>query len=179
MPPSPRYEAGVPAATTIVSGPRAGWTCCRAIPDSPPAAAPQVPTPFSRQTPTVPVPTLDRGVRMTRTDEPDPRGGLVQLVETEDRLEAMLTVRREEAARLVEETRARVTLRLRSLDDEIATRSADLEREIEDRAAAAAREVAVEGDRRAARWRDVPESRLDELAAVVLDRLLDAVEEGE
>jgi len=116
---------------------------------------------------------------MTRTDEPDPRGGLVQLVETEDRLEAMLTVRREEAARLVEETRARVTLRLRSLDDEIATRSADLEREIEDRAAAAAREVAVEGDRRAARWRDVPESRLDELAAVVLDRLLDAVEEGE
>lgn len=116
---------------------------------------------------------------MTRKDAPDPRaGGLALLVETEDRLEAMLVLRREEAEGLLEEARLRAAERLRSLDHEIAARAAHLQREIEERAAAAAREAAIEGARRSARWRDVPEGRLDELAGLVIERLLNAVGRG-
>jgi vacuolar-type H+-ATPase subunit H len=113
---------------------------------------------------------------MTRKDAPDPRaGGLALLVETEDRLEAMLVLRREEADRLLQEARLRAAERLRSLDDEIAARETHLQREIEEQATAAAREAGIEGERRSARWRDVPEGRLDELAGLVIERLLDEV----
>ena len=114
---------------------------------------------------------------MTRRHAPDPRaGGLAVLVETEDRLEAMLAVRREEAEHLLAEARAHAAQKLRSLDEDIAARASRLEREIEEDAAMAAREAADGGERRAAIWRAVPEDRLDQLAGLVLERLLDAVE---
>jgi hypothetical protein len=113
---------------------------------------------------------------MTRSEEARPgAGGLALLVETEDRLEAILVAHREEAARVVAEARDRAARRLASLNEEVAARSARLEREIEERADVAVRDAALEGDRRSARWLSVPDQRLDSLAAEVLERLLDAI----
>ena len=113
---------------------------------------------------------------MTRSEVEQPgAGGLALLVETEDRLEAMLTSRREEAARLVAEARDRVASRLTSVNAEIAARAARLERKIEAGADAGVRDAALDGERRSARWRDVPDQRIDSLAENVLERLLDAI----
>ncbi|HEY7471559.1 MAG TPA: hypothetical protein VIE68_04350 [Gemmatimonadota bacterium] len=111
-----------------------------------------------------------------RTQGADPRaGGLALLVATEDRLEAMLASRREEAARLIAEARAGADRRLAEMDAEVASRATLREREIDERAVAALRDLVREGERRAARWRDVPASRLDQLAGDVLERLLDTI----
>lgn len=116
------------------------------------------------------------GETMTRPEQTDSRaGGLALLVETEDRLEAMLAARREEAARLLAEARGQADERLAALDEEVASRTTRREREIHERADAAVRDAAREGERRAARWREVPPSRVEELAGIVIERLLDAV----
>jgi hypothetical protein len=113
---------------------------------------------------------------MTRSEEAQPgAGGLALLVETEDRLEAMLAARREEAARLLADARGRAAWRLTSLSEEVAARAARLEREIEEGVDAAIRDAALEGERRTAPWLDVPDDRLDSLAGDVLDRLLDTI----
>ena len=113
---------------------------------------------------------------MTRSEGAQPgAGGLALLVETEDRLEAMLAARREEAVRLLVEARGRAERRLASLNEEIAARAAGLEREIREGADAAVRDAALEGERRTAPWLDIPDSRLDSLASDVLERLLDAI----
>jgi ElaB/YqjD/DUF883 family membrane-anchored ribosome-binding protein len=113
---------------------------------------------------------------MTRSEGAQPgAGGLALLVETEDRLEAMLASRREEAARLLAEARGRAQRRLASLNEEIAARAARLEQEIGEGAEAAVREAALEGERRSAPWLDVPDHRLDSLVGDVLERLLDTI----
>ena len=113
---------------------------------------------------------------MTRSEGAQPRaGGLALLVETEDRLEAMLASRREEAARLLAEARGCAQRRLGSLNEEIAARAAQLEREITQAADAAVRDASLEGERRAAPWLDVPGHRLDSLAGEALERLLDTI----
>jgi hypothetical protein len=113
---------------------------------------------------------------MTRSEEARPgAGGLALLVETEDRLEAILAARREEAARILAEARGRAARRLASLSEEVAARAARLEREIEEGADAAVRDAALEGERRTARWVGVPDPRVDSLAADVLERFLDAI----
>ena len=113
---------------------------------------------------------------MTRSERAQPgAGGLALLVETEDRLEAMLASRRQEAARLLAEARDRVARRLTSVDAEIAARGSRLEREIEAGADAAVRDAAREGERRSARWIEVSDQRLDSLAADVMERFLDAI----
>jgi hypothetical protein len=113
---------------------------------------------------------------MTRSEGLHPgAGALALLVETEDRLEAMLAGRREEAARLLAKARGAAERRLASLNEEVAARAARLEREVTEAAHAAVREAAFEGERRAARWLDVPGHRLDSLAGEILERLLDAI----
>lgn len=113
---------------------------------------------------------------MIRPEQTNSRaGGLALLVGTEDRLEAMLAARREEAARLIAEARSHADERLAALDEEVASRSTKREREIHERAEAAVQAAAREGERRAARWREVPPSRVEELAGTVIERLLDAV----
>lgn len=117
---------------------------------------------------------------MTRSEGTDPRtGSLALLVETEDRLEAMLAARREEAARLLAEARGRADRRLAALDEEVASRGTRRKREIDERADAAVRDAVRGSERRAARWLDVPPSRVDELADLVIERLLDAVGRAE
>jgi hypothetical protein len=113
---------------------------------------------------------------MTRSEGAQPgAGGLALLVETEDRLEAMLASRRGEAARLLAEARDRAARRLTSVNAEVAARAARVEREIEEWAETEVRDAALEGDRRSARWLDVPDQRLESLAADVLERFLDAI----
>lgn len=113
---------------------------------------------------------------MTRSEGAQPgAGGLALLVETEDRLEAMLASCREEAARLLAEARDRAAQRVTSVNAEIAARASRLEREIQEVADAAVRDAALEGERRCARWLDVPDQRLDSLAREVLERFLDAI----
>jgi NADH dehydrogenase/NADH:ubiquinone oxidoreductase subunit G len=111
---------------------------------------------------------------MTRADaQGAPTGGLALLVETEDRLEAMLAERREEAARLVAVAERESADRLGRLEAALMEEEERIRAAAEERASEETAADAREGERRARRYREVPDARVDALAAWVADRVID------
>ena len=101
-----------------------------------------------------------------------PSGDLAQLVATEQELEARLARAREEARSLIDAARA--AREARALEHERSTGQARarFEAEVERERSRRAAELLADGRRRAARFDDLPEARIAELAGVVLDCLL-------
>lgn len=108
--------------------------------------------------------------RMQGTD--DPAGGLALLVETEDRLEAMIAERREEAARLVAEARREAATRLAELAAGLAAEEESIRAGIQSRAREEIAAAVAGAERRARRFREVPEARVETLARHVVERVV-------
>lgn len=110
---------------------------------------------------------------MTHSVRPEATaGGLALLVETEDRLEAMLAERREEAARLVEEARRETAARLAGLETSLAEDQGEIRAAIEARAREQASASARDAEERAQRFRGIPDARVEALARFVVERVL-------
>jgi vacuolar-type H+-ATPase subunit H len=101
-----------------------------------------------------------------------PHGDLAQLVATEQELESRLIRAREQARALVEAATSEVEARAAEHEREAAEAHARFHAEVERERSSRAAELLAEGRRRAARFDDLPESRIADLAGVVLERLL-------
>lgn len=116
---------------------------------------------------------------MNRADaQGAPTGGLALLVETEDRLEAMLAERREEAARLVTAAESESADRLARLEAALAEEEERIRFAAGERASEEAAAATREGERRARRYREVPDERVNALAAWIADRVIDPAGEA-
>ena len=108
------------------------------------------------------------------TPTPDPSASaLARLVETEDRLEAMLAERRAEAARLVEAAGSEAAGSLAALEGALAAEEARVRSEVEARSREAAEAAVRAGECRARRYRSVPEDLIVALAREVAGRVVD------
>ena len=111
------------------------------------------------------------------TSPPPARGELNRLLETEERLDALIRRARGEAEALVAAAREAVLARERAFATEVETAErevvAEAERERDRRAETITAEARVE----AARYDAVDPARLDALAQLVIDRLLRDPEE--
>lgn len=113
---------------------------------------------------------------MTRTPSDAPAGGLSLLVETEDRLEAMIAARREEATGLVAEARRHAAGRLAELEVALAREAERLRVAVLERAREEATAATAAAERRARRFRQIPQTRIDALARRVVDRVVSPTE---
>jgi vacuolar-type H+-ATPase subunit H len=99
---------------------------------------------------------------------------LDRLLEAEERLHGLLEERRQQSRNLVDEARVTAARRRQEAEAAIESETLALRRSIAEDARAQVTAILAEGRRRIERYRDVPESVMEELAERVLHRLIEA-----
>lgn len=108
---------------------------------------------------------------------PPPHGELSRLLETEERLDALIRRARGEAEALVAAAREAVAARERAFATEVEAAERDVAAEAERERDRRAETITAEARAEAARYDAVGPARLDALARLVIDRLLGEPEE--
>lgn len=97
---------------------------------------------------------------------------LARLLETETRLERMLSEVRREAERLIDEARAEARERRGAIEARLDGEAEALRRRIDQDAEGEIESIREEAAKRARRFREAPDRTIDDLAAFVLGRVV-------